>query len=140
MLRLPKTDPTATSRYPYNEVAHSLDDCYLANALPERDRQPSQFSKSAIGCLLVCLVLLLDLAAFCPALHELVHKGATRPGHECAVTTFTHGKADITTVHVSVCGPAVVLEAMPPIEFPVFGTSVDYLPPGRAPPVIPAFS
>jgi hypothetical protein len=80
------------------------------------------------------------MAAFCPALHELLHKGANRAGHECAVTIFAHGKAGIATVHVSIRAATVVIRAMPPIEHPLFSASVKYLPRGRAPPAIPAVS
>ena len=93
-------------------------------------------TKTAISCLLVCLILLLDAMAACPTLHELIHKDAAKAGHECAVTIFTHGKVDTATVDVPVCVTTVVLGAMPPIEFSVFNTSVEFLPPGRAPPVI----
>lgn len=109
-------------------------------ALSDNNRQLSHFSKAAVGCLLVCLILLLDAMAVCPALHELLHKDAAQPGHECAVTIFTHGKVDTATVDVPVFVTTIALGAMPPIEFSVFSTSVEYLPPGRAPPVIPAVS
>ena len=78
--------------------------------------------------------------AVCPALHELLHKDATQGGHECAVTIFTHGKVDAASVDVPVFVTTVVLGEMPPIEFSVFSSSVEYLPPGRAPPVILAIS
>lgn len=90
--------------------------------------------------MLVCLILLVDAMAVCPALHELLHKDAANAGHECAVTIFTHGKVDTANVDVPVFVTTVVPGAMPPIEFSVFNTSVEYLPPGRAPPAIPAIS
>jgi hypothetical protein len=104
------------------------------------NRQLSRFSRTAIGCLLVCLILLLDAMAVCPALHELLHKDAAQGGHECAVTIFTHGKVDTASVDVPVFVTAVALRAKPPVEFSVFSTSVEYLPPGRAPPALPAIS
>ena len=53
------------------------------------------FGKSAVAVLLIGMILLLDAMAACPALHELIHKDADKPGHECAVTMFAHGKRGI---------------------------------------------
>ena len=50
--------------------------------------------KSLLAGLLIALVLLLDAMAACPALHELIHHDADKPGHECAVTMFAHGKVE----------------------------------------------
>jgi hypothetical protein len=111
--------------------------------LPRENRQLSQFieqNEAVIGCLLMCLILLLDAMAVCPALHELLHKDAAQAGHECAVTIFTHGKADTANVEVPILVMAMVLEATMAIEFSVFSTSVEHLPPGRAPPVFPEVS
>lgn len=108
--------------------------------MPDNDRELSRFTKAAVGCLLICVILLLDAMAVCPALHQLLHKDAAQPGHECAVTIFTHGKIDAATVDVPVFVTTVLLGAAPPVEFSVFSTSVEYLPPGRGPPFIPAIS
>lgn len=108
--------------------------------MSEKDRQLGQFSKSAIGCLLICLILLLDAMAVCPALHGLIHKDAAQAGHECAVTIFTHGKIDLATVDVPIFVPTTMVAALPPVQFSVFSSSVQHLPPGRAPPVLPSVS
>ena len=92
--------------------------------------------KAAIAALLVGMVLLLNAMAACPALHELIHKDADQPGHECAVTMFAHGQVNSATVDVSVTAPAVMIEAAPQIEFSLFSTAIENLPPGRAPPAV----
>jgi hypothetical protein len=108
--------------------------------LPDNNRQLSHSTKAAISYLLICLILLLDAMAVCPAFHELLHKDAACAGHECAVTIFTHGKLDTAAVDVPVLVTPVLLGTISPIEFSVFSSSVEYLPPGRAPPVISAIS
>jgi len=70
-----------------------------------------------------------------PALHELIHHDADKADHECAVTLFAHGKVDSTTVDVPVVVVSVPVEAAPQIELSVFSTTIENLPPGRAPPV-----
>jgi hypothetical protein len=92
--------------------------------------------KSALAALLVGMILWLDAMAACPALHELIHHDADQPGHECAVTIFAHGKVESATIEVPVVATAVSIEAAPQIEFPVFGTAIENLPPGRAPPSV----
>jgi len=48
--------------------------------------------KAALAALLSGTILFLDSMAVCLALHELIHHDADKPGHECAVTIFAHGK------------------------------------------------
>ena len=96
--------------------------------------------KAALAALLVGLILFLDAMAVCPALHELVHHDADKPGHECAVTMFAHGKVAAATVDVPLTVPTVSIETEPHIEFFVFSTAIEYLPQGRAPPALPVVS
>jgi len=49
-------------------------------------------AKTVLSALLVLQLLVLLAMAACPALHELIHQDADKPGHECAVTMFVHGK------------------------------------------------
>ena len=91
--------------------------------------------KAVIASLLVCLVLLLDAMAACPALHELIHKDADSDEHHCAVTMFAHGQVDSATVQVSAVTPTVSVETVPQIVFSIFAPAIENLPAGRGPPV-----
>jgi hypothetical protein len=112
----------------------------LQKTLPGDNRHFNQVSKSAIGALLICLILLLDAMAACYGLHEWFHKDADKAGHECAVTIFTHGKIESATIGVPVPGATILIEATPQIEFSVFSAATENLPPSRAPPALPAVS
>ncbi|MDR3460645.1 MAG: hypothetical protein P4N60_24715 [Verrucomicrobiae bacterium] len=96
--------------------------------------------KEVIASLLVALVLLLDALAACPSLHELIHKDAGLPEHQCGVTLFAHGQVDSAVVDVPVVAAAIVTETTPHIVFSVFSPAIKDLPAGRAPPVLPAVS
>lgn len=96
--------------------------------------------KAALAALLIGIILFLDAMAVCPALHELVHHDADKPGHECAVTMFAQGKLASATVDVPLLVPTVSIETEPRIEFSVFSTAIENLPQGRAPPALPAVS
>ena len=89
-----------------------------------------------LAALLAGLVLLLNVMAACPALHQLIHKDAAKTGHECAVVMFAHGKVESATVEVPPIAPAAAIENAPQIEFSVFRTAIENLPPGRAPPAV----
>jgi hypothetical protein len=103
-------------------------------------RQFKRHNQAVIASLLAGLVLLLDAMAACPALHELIHHDAGVPEHQCVVTLFAHGQVDAATVTVVAVAPAVWVEAVPPIEFSVCSSTLENLPLGRAPPVLPAVS
>jgi hypothetical protein len=96
--------------------------------------------KTAIGSLLVGVILCLDAMAACPTLHELIHHDADKPDHECAVTMFGQGKVESISVNVLLTVPRVSIETGPRVEFFVFCTTTEDLPPGRAPPALPAVS
>jgi len=66
--------------------------CYIANGLQYKRKHSTRFGKAFIALVLVGMILFLDAMAACPALHELIHHDADKPGHECAVTMFMHGK------------------------------------------------
>jgi hypothetical protein len=95
-----------------------------------------QSGKSTLAALLIGLILLLNAMAACPALHELIHKDADKPGHECAVTMFAHGKVESATVETPAILPTASIESAPQIEFSVFSTAIENLPQGRAPPAV----
>lgn len=99
-----------------------------------------QHGKTALASLLVGMIVFLDAMAACPALHELIHHDAGKPGHQCAVTMFAHGKVASATVDVPLAVPTVAIVTEPRFEFSVFSTSIENLPQGRAPPALPAVS
>jgi len=102
--------------------------------MPYTKPQCLQFGRSALAAWLVGMVLLLNAMAACPELHELIHKDADSSIHSCAVTVFAHGKVDSVTREVPIIAPTVWFEMTPSINFFVFGTAVQDLPRGRAPP------
>jgi hypothetical protein len=93
-----------------------------------------------LGVLLVFLVLLLNLLAASPSLHELIHHDADEPGHQCAVTMFAHGQVDSATVDVPIVVTSIPFEPFPQHTFSAFAPAIENLPAGRAPPVLPAVS
>jgi hypothetical protein len=104
--------------------------------LQNKGNHSNRSGKAFIAVLLMGMVLLLDAMAACPALHELIHKDADKPGHECAVTMFAHGKVESAAVEVPVIVPTASIESAPQIGFSVFSTAIENLPPGRAPPSV----
>jgi hypothetical protein len=103
--------------------------------LQNKGKPSNRFGKAFIAPLLAGMVLLLDVMAASPALHQLIHKDAAKTGHECAVAIFAHGKVESATVEVPAVVPAASIENTPQIESSVFRTAIENLPPGRAPPV-----
>jgi hypothetical protein len=94
------------------------------------------FGKSAVAALLIGMILLLNAMAACPALHELIHKDADKPGHECAVTMFAHGKVESATIEIPAIVPTASIESIQQIHFPFVSTAIENLPQGRAPPAV----
>ncbi len=111
-----------------------------ANDLQLENRHFKQPARAVTALLLAMLVLLLDAMAACPALHELIHHDADKPGHECAVTLFAHGNVDSVTVEISPAAPTCLIMAAPPVVFSIFAPSIENLPSGRGPPVFSAVS
>ena len=89
----------------------------------------------AFGILSVLLVLLLNLLAASPSLHEIFHADANHDDHQCAVTLFAHGQVDSATVDVLPAAVVASVQLSPRIEFSVFAPAIENLPAGRAPPV-----
>jgi len=95
-----------------------------------------QFSKSLVAILLTGMVLFMAALASSESLHKLVHHDADETGHECAVTLFAHGHVDSTTCDIPLFVPTVQVETTPHLEFLVVSSTVENLPPGRAPPTV----
>ncbi len=96
--------------------------------------------RQGASALLLGLVLSLQAMAVFPALHALVHPDADDPGHECAVTLFSHGQVDTS------CTAAPVLHAPAPLTFSqappeiIFVSADIRLLPSRGPPASPALA
>jgi hypothetical protein len=110
--------------------------CYIANSLQLKKERFCQFSKSFVAALLIGLVLFMAALASSEALHKLVHHDADEAGHECAVTLFAHGHVESAVCDIPVVTPTVWVETTPHLEFSVFSTAIENLPPGRAPPSV----
>jgi hypothetical protein len=88
-----------------------------------------------LGVLLIFFILLLNLLAASPSLHERIHADAGKAGHQCAVMLFAHGQVDSSAVDVAVPVPVAPVEFLPQILVSIPPASVATLPPGRGPPV-----
>lgn len=87
------------------------------------------------GILSIFIVLLLNLLAASPSLHELLHPDASHAEHQCAVTLLAHGQMDSPTMDVAAVVPVQPVEFLPSCHRAVIGDALETLPPGRAPPV-----
>ena len=94
-----------------------------------------QWSKLPLGSLLIAIVLLLNLLAASPKLHEQFHADASKTHHHCAVTMFAHSQVDAADVAVVANVPSAVLEFLLPAPVSVSSIVAENLPPGRAPPL-----
>jgi hypothetical protein len=113
---------------------------YIANVLQLGKNCFNPPVKSALAVLLIGVVLLLNALAASPALHKLIHHDADKADHDCAVTMFAHGHVDSVAVEVSVVAPAFFIPVIPQVKFSAFAPAIKNLPPGRAPPGLPAVS
>ena len=86
------------------------------------------------AALLVSLILLLGTLAVSPVLHELIHKDANEPGHECGITVFAHGQVDSVSVDVAVIAPPVICATISLNTVSVSSATIENLPFGRGPP------
>jgi hypothetical protein len=80
-------------------------------------------------------IVLIDLMAASPALHELIHFDAGKPDHHCTVTLFAHGQVDSAVCEIVV--PTISIrwiDACPPVTFAIVDWVVVLLPPDRGPP------
>jgi hypothetical protein len=96
----------------------------------------NRFGRPVLAVWLIGLVLLLNAMAAVPALHELIHKDADEAGHQCAVTLFSHGQVESAAGDVPMVLPVTLVEATPQTVISLSGTTIENLPPGRAPPAV----
>jgi hypothetical protein len=111
-------------------------DCWISDAVRDANHIINKTGKPALSGFLVLLLLLLNVLAASPALHELIHKDAGQADHACVITLFTHGHVDSASGHVPVAVPNAEIETTPSIIFSGPDTAVENLPPGRGPPVV----
>ena len=95
----------------------------------------TSWCRLSLGGLLTGLVLLLNVLAASPSLHEWFHADAGQGEHQCAVTLFAHGQMDASAVEVAAVSPLVSVATVPQIPFTAFTPAIENLPAGRAPPV-----
>ena len=88
-----------------------------------------------LGGLSILLVLLLNLLAAAPSLHEYFHTDAGKAEHQCAVTMFAHGQVDSPVVVAALPIPPALTEFFPQCSVSIPNALVATLPPGRGPPV-----
>jgi hypothetical protein len=108
--------------------------CYIANVLQHTNSRLNRHGKPVLAVLLIALVLLLNAMAAAPALHVLIHQDANSATHFCAATLFAHGHVESAACDVPAVRPTTFVENTPHFEFFLFGTAIENLPPGRAPP------
>jgi hypothetical protein len=94
--------------------------------------------RQAASVLLLGLFLSLQAMAALPALHSLVHPDASDPGHECAVTLFSHGQVDVSSAAVSAFRAPALLSSSQELPRVIFVSADIRLLPSRGPPVSPA--
>lgn len=88
-----------------------------------------------LGVLSVLLILLLNLLAASPSLHEQFHADASNAQHQCAVTLFAHGQVDSSVLDVALPLPATLTEFLLQFSVSIPNALVATLPPSRGPPV-----
>jgi len=95
--------------------------------------------KSLLAALLIGLVLWLNAVAASPALHRMIHHDANKADHQCAVTLFAHGQVESAATVIPVVLPVTFAETSRPVGSLLSGSTIELLPPGRAPPAAASF-
>jgi hypothetical protein len=103
-------------------------------------RQFKPASQAVIASMLTCFVLLLNVLAASPSLHERFHADAGKAEHQCIVTLFAHGQVDSASGTAPVVFALTWLPTVPAVEISAFSPTIADLPAERGPPVLPAVS
>jgi hypothetical protein len=91
----------------------------------------------AAGVLSLALWLFMVTAEICTPLHAWLHGGTIPDDDNCAAVVIAHGQFDSPTCVLPVVAPTAWIEVTPPrVEFSILRTSSEFLPLGRAPPVL----
>ena len=107
--------------------------------MPNAKRHFNRSGKTAVAVLLIGLILLFDVMAAWPALHELIHHNSAAYDHQCAVKMFAHGKIEPSNPEIRAVSATVMIETIPHVAVSVFSPVIKNLPQGRAPPAMPVF-
>jgi hypothetical protein len=99
-------------------------------------RHLCRVGKSLVAILLIGVVLFMAALASSEGLHKLFHHDANDARHECAVTLFAQGHIESAACDVPTTLPATLVAAVPCLDLVVFNSTIENLPPGRAPPAV----
>ena len=95
---------------------------------------------AAAAVLSLAVWLFMAVAEAYTPLHAWLHGGTIAANDDCAIVAIAHGKVDSAACTAPVLASVVWLEAAPRIEISAFSPTIDILPSGRAPPVLPSVS
>ena len=100
------------------------------------ERHLKKFGRPSLALLLAALVLLLNLLAASPSLHERFHSDAGHAEHQCAVTLFAHGQVDSADAAPPLLKPEpAIFHSVSWTETILVSTDIHILP-GRGPPAL----
>jgi len=123
-------------------VRHGV--CYIANDLQHEKFQINRRTRRhlylAAGVLSLSLWLFMVAAEAYTPLHAWLHGGTIPDDDDCAIVAIAHGKIETVACDIPVLVPVTWIEVTPLIGFPVFSTTIENLPNGRAPPALPVVS
>jgi hypothetical protein len=88
----------------------------------------------------LALWLFMTVAEAYSPLHVWLHGGKIPDNDDCAVVAIAHGKVETVVVAAPAPLPVTWIEIVSRPEFFVFRTVSQFLPCGRAPPVLPVVS
>jgi len=98
--------------------------------------RPGRRPLRAMAALLTILFVLLLAVASSEQFHGLIHQDAGQASHHCAITFLSHGQVEHAVGYVAAPAPPLAWHFAPVFETSVVVTTVELLPPGRAPPAI----
>ena len=97
-------------------------------------RKDSDWSRALAACLVVLFLVGTAFAAS-PALHQALHSDAKSPDHQCIISVLAHGQIDISSNDAPVCRIPDSFGYTPTFQLSFCVGSVEFLPPGRGPPL-----
>ena len=92
--------------------------------------------KAALAALLIVLVCFSSLAADNACLHHWLHTDHQSSSHECFITTFGKGQADIVAPSIVVFVPQTISFIEPPPPLLIRSARRHFLPDPRGPPAL----
>ena len=88
----------------------------------------------------LALWLVMAVAEIWTPLHAWMHGGSIPDNDDCAVVALAHGNVDSLVAPAPASVPLTGVEVTPRVVFFVHGTTIENLPRGRGPPVLPSVS